>query len=108
MPRPNNHKNKNDRMPKGGGQTAREGKNMLKDRKDLENVVYDYFDETISKSWTWERLTDDEKERFKNCIDFSKIKGTARQRVKMLNMVYAAFLQGVGYEPIGWREAETV
>lgn len=81
---------------------------MLKDRKDLENVVYDYFDETISKSWTWERLTDDEKERFKNCIDFSKIKGTARQRVEMLNMVYAAFLKGVGYKPIGWREAETV
>ena len=81
---------------------------MLKDRKDLENVVYDYFDEVISKSWTWERLTDVEKERFKNCIDFSKIKGTARQRVEMLNMVYAAFLQGVGYEPIGWREAETV
>lgn len=81
---------------------------MLKDRKDLENVVYDYFNETISKSWTWERLTDDEKERFKNCIDFSGIKGPARQRVKMLNMVYAAFLQGVGYEPIGWREAETV
>ena len=22
--------------------------------------------------------------------------------------IYAAFLQGVGYEPIGWREAETV
>ena len=80
---------------------------MLKYRKDLENVVYDFFDE-VSKSRTWERLTDDEKERFKNCIDFSGIKGTARQRVEMLNMVYAAFLQGVGYEPIGWRESETV
>ena len=80
---------------------------MLKYRKDLENVVYDFFDE-VSKSWTWERLTDDEKERFKNCIYFSGIKGTARQRVEMLNMVYAAFLQGVGYEPIGWRESETV
>ena len=55
-----------------------------------------------------ERLTDDERERFESCIDFSKIKGTARQRVEMLNMVYAAFLQGVGYKPIGWREAETV
>lgn len=81
---------------------------MLKNQKDLENAVYNYFDEVISKSWTWERLTDDEKERFKNCIDFSRIKGTARQRVKMLNMVYAAFLKGVGYKFIGWRETETV
>ena len=82
---------------------------MLKDRTDaLEDVVYNYFENVISKSWTWQRLTDDERKRFESCIDFSKIKGTARQRVEMLNMVYAAFLQGVGYKPIGWREAETV
>ena len=82
---------------------------MLKDRTDaLEDVVYNYFENVISKSWTWQRLTDDERKRFESCIDFSKIKGTARQRVEILNMVYAAFLQGVGYKPIGWREAETV
>ena len=96
-------------MPRAAAKPPGKEKKMLKDRTDaLEDVVYNYFENVISKSWTWERLTDDERERFKNCIDFSKIKGTARQRVEMPNMVYAAFLQGVGYKPIGWREAETV
>lgn len=39
-----------------------------------ENAVYNYFNTVIVKSWTWERLTDDEKERFKTCIDFRRIK----------------------------------
>ena len=55
---------------------------MLKYRKDLENVVYDFFDEVISKSWTWERLTDDEKERFKNRIDFRKTKARITKTFK--------------------------
>ena len=68
---------------------------------DKENAVYNYFNTIIVKSWTWERLTDDEKERFKTCIDFSRIKGNQRQRVEVLNMVYSAFLHGVDYTPTG-------
>lgn len=73
---------------------------------DKENAVYNYFNTVIVKSWTWERLTDDEKERFKTCIDFSRIKGNQLQRVEVLNMVYSAFLHGVGYTPTGWRETD--
>lgn len=73
---------------------------------DKENTVYNYFNTVIVKSWTWERLTDDEKERFKTCIDFSRIKGSQRQRVEVLNMVYSAFLHGLGYTPTGWRETD--
>ena len=73
---------------------------------DKENAVYNYFNTVIVKSWTWERLTYDEKERFKTCIDFSRIKGNQRQRVEVLNMVYNAFLHGVGYTPTGWRETD--
>lgn len=73
---------------------------------DKENAVYNYFNTIIVKSWTWERLTDDEKERFKTCIDFIRIKGNQRQRVEVLNMVYSAFLHGVGYTPTGWRETD--
>lgn len=76
----------------------------MNDVAERENAVYNYFNTVIENSWTWQRLTDDEKERFKKCIDFSEIGGTARQRVKILNMVYSAFLHGVGYDPIGWRE----
>lgn len=73
---------------------------------DKENAVYNYFNTIIVKSGTWERLTDDERERFKTCIDFSRIKGNQRQRVEVLNMVYSAFLHGVGYTPTGWRETD--
>lgn len=73
---------------------------------ETQNAVYDYFNTVISRSWSWERLTDDEKERFKACIDFSRITGTKHQRIKVLNMVYSAFLHGVGYKPIGWREPD--
>lgn len=73
---------------------------------ETKNAVYNYFNTVIVNSWTWERLTDDERERFKTCIDFSRIGGSQQQRVKVLNMVYSAFLHGVGYKPTGWRETD--
>ena len=73
---------------------------------ETKNAVYNYFNTVIVNSWTWERLTDDEKERFKTCIDFSRIGGSQQQRVKVLNMVYSAFLHGVGYETTAWRETD--
>lgn len=73
---------------------------------DNENAAYNYFNTVISKSWTWQRLTDEEQKRFITCIDFSRITGTATQRIKVLNMVYSAFLHGVGYSPVGWRESK--
>lgn len=72
---------------------------------DNENAIYNYFNTVIVKGWTWQRLTQEERERFKTCVDFSRIKGNARQRVNVLNMLYSAFLYGVGYKPIGWRES---
>ena len=71
------------------------------------NAVFDYFNSVISHSWTWERLTDEEKERFKTCIDFGRIGGSKRQRIEVLNMVYGAFLHGIGYTPTNWRETDT-
>lgn len=73
---------------------------------DNENAVYNYFNTVIVNGWTWQRLTQEERERFKTCVDFSRIKGSARQRVEVLNMLYSAFLHGVGYKPIGWRESD--
>ena len=73
---------------------------------DKENATYNYFNTVIVKGWTWQLLTPEEQERFKTCVDFSRIKGNARQRVEVLNMLYSAFLHGVGYTPIGWRESD--
>ena len=64
----------------------------------------DYFMPTIKHSWTWERLAEEEKEKFINCVNFERIKGTKAQRFEIFIMIYSAFLNGLGYEAIGWRE----
>lgn len=72
-------------------------------------AVNDFFNRVVKKSWTWQRLTDEEKSRF-NSMDniFDKIKGNDSTRIEWFNTVYEAFLVALGYEPIGWRETEEV
>lgn len=67
-------------------------------------AVEDYFENVIKKSWTWERLTEEEKRRFVNMPVFDEIRGADKQRVEWLNTIYHAFLVGLGYKLIGWRE----
>ena len=70
------------------------------------NAVENHFQNVIKQSWTWDRLTEEERQRFINMNVFDKIKGTDKQRVEWLSTIYSAFLIGIGYEPIGWRETE--
>lgn len=70
------------------------------------NAVENHFQNVIKQSWTWDRLTEEERQRFINMSVFDKIKGTDKQRVEWLSTIYSAFLIGIGYEPIGWRETE--
>ncbi len=71
-----------------------------------ENAVNGYFSDVIKKSWTWARLTEEERRQFENLNGLDHIKGTAAQRVEWLHSLYHAFLTGLGYTPIGWREPE--
>lgn len=73
-----------------------------------ENAYSDWFD-MIFKSWTWKRLTDDEKTTFTNrmndwCNYDGHLVGTYKQRWEVLEELYYMYLLGIGYEPIGWRE----
>ena len=68
------------------------------------DVVENYFQNVIKKSWTWQRLTNEERERFINMKVFDKIKGNDKTRIEWLNTIYTAFLFALGYQPIGWRE----
>lgn len=69
------------------------------------NAVEDYFQNVIKKSWTWARLTEEEQQRFINMNGvFDEIKGTDDTRKRWLMTVYSAFLRGIGYKPLGWRE----
>ena len=66
-------------------------------------IVENYFQKVIKNSWTWEKLTEEEKQRFINMGVFGRIKGRDEQRVEWLNSIYMAFLYGLDYKPIGWR-----
>ena len=68
------------------------------------DVVDEYFQNVIKKSWTWGKLTEEEKVRFANMDEFRKIKGSKKIRIEWLNTIYFSFLTGVGYNGNGWRE----
>lgn len=67
-------------------------------------VVEDYFQNVIKKSWTWERLTQEEQQRFIDMNVFDKIKGNDQTRVEWMYTIYQSYLTALGYKPIGWRE----
>lgn len=67
-------------------------------------VVENYFQNVIKKSWTWERLTEEEQKRFIDMNVFDRIKGNDDTRVEWLNTIYQSFISALGYKPIGWRE----
>jgi hypothetical protein len=75
----------------------------MKNNQELEMTVENYFQKVTKKSWTWQKLTEEEKERFIT-LNFDLITGTAKKRMVIFNLVYHAFLVGLGYKPIGWRE----
>ena len=67
-------------------------------------VVQNYINKVIKKSWTWARLTEEERQRFLAMEFFDHIKGTERTRIEWLHSIYDAYLTALGYKPIGWRE----
>lgn len=76
--------------------------------KAKENAYTDWF-EMIFNSWTWERLTDNERTVFTDRMDFwcnrsGNFVGTYKHRWDVLNEMYYMYLLGIGYEPMGWRE----
>ena len=73
--------------------------------KDKETALNEYM-EMIKKSWTYARLTDEERERMFEALRRTKLFGKFDQRCEQLHSVYYAFLLGVGYKPIDWREPE--
>lgn len=78
--------------------------------KDKEQAVGDFL-AMIRKSWTYERLTDDEKARYEKVVQLwaydnpcDRIKGNYVERFSVMQMIYDAFLAGVGYTGMGWRD----
>lgn len=72
-----------------------------------ENVIYKFI-EMIKNSWTYEKMTPNEKQA---CIltltsnrSIDALKGTYKQRWAILNALYGAYLDGLGYDGGLWRE----
>lgn len=67
------------------------------------------FMNMIKCSWTWERMTKEEKQKFFDDVILHKptmnvIKGTFKQRWELLNQLYHTYLIGIGYNGFEWRE----
>lgn len=60
-----------------------------------------YFQTVTKKLWTWNRLTEEERQRFIDMNVFDRIKGTDKTRIEWLNTVYTSFISALGYQPIG-------
>lgn len=72
--------------------------------KKYSNAVEDYFQRVIKKSWTWEKLTEEEQQRFIDMNVFDRIKGNDDTRIEWLNTIYQAYLTALDYNSIDWRE----
>lgn len=68
----------------------------------------DNFIEMTKNSWTYERMTPKEKERlidmFCDIRTRKALKGTYDHRWDILQALYNAYLQGIGYNGGNWRE----
>ena len=72
-----------------------------------EKIQMDYLRDVFKKSWTWERLTEEERKRFEERYLWIKIYGNTEQQVyEQINEYYYMFLLGCGYSAIGWREPD--
>ena len=68
------------------------------------NVVENYFHNVIKHSWTWKRLTEEERQRFINMDVFERIRGDEQTKIEWLCTIYASYIVALGYKPVGWRE----
>lgn len=66
------------------------------------------FLEMIKESWTYARLTEEERQRFLDTVEWAYgqgyIKGDFQTRYGIMQCIYDAFLAALDYKPTGWRE----
>lgn len=69
-----------------------------------EQIASDFIKKSILKSWTYERLTEKERERLQESFERVKLYGNNKKQVyEEINGVYYAFLMALDYKWDGWR-----
>ena len=86
---------------------------MNRKENETKNKIIDIIYKTkkiYENSWTYNKLTKEEKETFNHIFASEELKnnlsGTEKQMIQTLNIIYSAFLAGVGYNGFNWRETE--
>ena len=72
--------------------------------KNIDDMKYikNHFNYIIVNSWSWNRLTEDEKQAFLDS-DFSEIKGNKENQILLFNDLYFNFLESLGCNSMSWR-----
>ncbi len=74
------------------------------------NLAKQNYIEMIKESWTWAKLTQEERQTFLDLLEHPQgkrvIKGSYQERYEACDCLYYAFLCGLGYSknPCKWRE----
>lgn len=75
--------------------------------KNKEFALHDFLG-MVEQSWTWDRMTDEERARYIEALDWAfnagHVKGSYDDRWDALQLTYHMFLLGLDYKPLGWRE----
>lgn len=71
----------------------------MRNKEEARNIYIN----AVLHSWTYGRMTKEEKERCLTIFD-EEVKGSFEQRIETYNMIYGAFLTGIGYNGPTWRE----
>ena len=74
-------------------------------------LAFTDFKINICKSWTWERLTTNERGRVLKALEECehtaiRTKYTYKERFEIFHAVYRSFLMALDYTPNGWRETD--
>lgn len=73
-------------------------------KQEIEEYRKEMIEEVYKKSWTYLRLSEDERKTIIRLLYCCKLYGhNERQICETLNDVYTAFLMALGYRPSGWR-----
>lgn len=82
--------------------------NYVKDLGLKKEDALNYYINIVKESWTYEKLTDAEKQKIVEILTSIRtqnaLKGNYKQRIDVLSAIYSAFLASLDYKPIGWRE----
>ena len=75
-----------------------------------EKALWD-FKEMIKKSWTYGKMTSEEKKTWEKVLFSTRtknsLKGNYNTRWEILQAIYGAYLLGIGYNNFNWRESES-